>query len=83
VPILCGVGVVIAGSAILALFLSGESAQRAKLEAAKGIGPGFTLRVTSLMINQSGRHKSVSAVVTAWNDREIREIPVHWDEVRN
>lgn len=79
-PVFCGIGVVVAGSVMLAFFLSGESANRAKQEAAKEIGPGFALHVTSLMINESGRHKSVSAVVAAWNDKEVRDISVHWEE---
>jgi hypothetical protein len=80
VPILCGTGAVVAGSVALVVFLGGESAERAKREAAEHVGPGFALHVTSLMINESGRHKSVSAVVAAWNDKEVRDISVHWEE---
>jgi len=41
------------------------------------------VHVTSLYINESGRRKSVSAVVAAWNDKEVRDIPVHWEESDN
>jgi hypothetical protein len=40
----------------------------------------FALHVTSLFINESASHKSVTAVVTAWNGTEIREITVHWKD---
>jgi hypothetical protein len=83
IPILCGFGLVVLGSLMLIIFLNGESAERAKLEAAKTVGPGFALNVTSLYINDSPKHKSVAAVVTAWNDKEVRDIPVHWEEAAN
>jgi hypothetical protein len=83
VPMLCGFGLVVLLSLMLAVFLNGESANRAKREAAKEVGPGFALHVTSLYINDSLRHKSVSAVVTAWNDKEVRDIQVHWEEGGN
>jgi hypothetical protein len=80
VPILCGFGLVTLMSLFLAIFLGGESAERAKREAAREVGPGFALRVTSLYVNDSPGHKRVSAVVTAWNDKEVRDIPVQWEE---
>jgi hypothetical protein len=83
VPVFCGIGAVVVGSVALVVFLGGESADRAKREASVQVGPGFALHVTSLMINESGRHKSVSAVVAAWNDKEVRDISVHWEEAGN
>lgn len=82
-PILCGIGFLVVGFGMLTLLLGGESADRAKRQAAKEVGPGYSLQVTSLRINESGRHKSVSAVVTAWNDKEVRDIPVQWEEEGN
>jgi hypothetical protein len=83
VPMLCGVGVVVVGSVALLVFLGGESADRAKREAAEQVGPGFALHVTSMMIRESRHHRSVSAVVAAWNDKELRKLSVHWDEAGN
>jgi hypothetical protein len=54
--------------------------ERAKQEAAKEVGPGYEMQVTSLFITESGRHKSVSGVVAAWNDKEVRDVPVQWEE---
>jgi hypothetical protein len=73
-------GLVVVAFVVLAVFLSGETADRAKREAAKEVGPGFSLHVTTLSINESGRHKSVLAMVAAWNDKEVRDIWVHWEE---
>ena len=61
------------------IFIRGASADRTKLEAAKEIGPGYSLYIASLNIRESGRHISVSAAVAAWNE-EVRDIPVHWEE---
>jgi hypothetical protein len=83
VPIFCGIGAVVVGSVALLVFLGGESGDRAKRAAAEQVGPGFALHVTSLMINESGRHKRVSAVVAAWNDKEVRDISVRWEEGGN
>jgi hypothetical protein len=80
VPILCGFGLVVLLCLMLAILLNGESAERAKREAAKEVGPGFAYHVTSLYINDSPGRKRVSAVVTAWNDKEVRDVPVHWEE---
>jgi hypothetical protein len=79
-PTLCGFGLVVLMSLMLAILLNGESAERARQEAAKEVVPGFAFHVTSLYINDSLGHKRVSAVVTAWNDKEIRDISVHWEE---
>jgi hypothetical protein len=83
VPVLFGFGLVVLVSLFLTIFLDGDSAERAKREAAKEVGPGFTLHVTSLYISDSPGHKRVSAVVTAWNDKEVRDIPVQWEEEGN
>jgi hypothetical protein len=83
VPVLCGLGLVLLMSLMLAIFLKGESAERAKREAAKEVGPGFALHVTSLYVTDSPGHKSVSAVVTAWNNKEVRDVPMHWEESDN
>jgi hypothetical protein len=79
-PLLSGVGAAAAAFVVLMVFLSRESADRAKREAAKVVGPGFSFHVTSISINESARHKSVSAVVAAWNDKEVRDVPVHWED---
>jgi hypothetical protein len=43
------------------------------------VGPGYQLHVSSMRVSRSGHTESVSGVVTAWNDKEIRDIAVHWE----
>ncbi len=83
VPAAVGVVLVAAGVACLNVFLSGESAERAKSMAEKLVGPGYRLHVGSMRVSESGHTESVSGVVIAWNDREIREIPFKWKEDRD
>ena len=63
----------------LNVFIDGETGHRMKAIAEKQVGAGYQLHVTSLSISNPGPNESVSGVVTAWNDQEIREIPVHWE----
>jgi hypothetical protein len=60
--------------------LGGERAQQMMSIAEKELGPGYELHVKSLTFSQRGGDKSFSGVVIAWNDREVREIPVSWKE---
>lgn len=83
VPMACGAGAVLLACVMLIVFLNGESAERAKIEAAKVVGPGYSLHITSLSVNYSGRRQSGSAVVAAWNNKEVRHVPVHWEEPGN
>jgi hypothetical protein len=64
----------------LHFMLGGESAKHAISMAEQTVGPGYRLRVTSLQISSNANRESVSGVVTAWNDKEIREIPIHWEK---
>ena len=64
----------------LTLFLGGDTANRAKTLAAQQVGPNYRLHVRTLNIRSDGQNTSVSAVVTAWNKQEIREIPLQWQQ---
>jgi len=78
-PVGVGIALVIGLGALLHVFLGGESAEHAKSMAEKLVGPGYRLHVSSMRVSTSGHTQSVSGVVTAWNDKEIREIAVHWE----
>jgi hypothetical protein len=80
IPVAIGVGLVIAMGIFMALLLGGESADRAKSMAEQQVGSGFRFHVSSLNIAKSNQGTFVSGVVTAWNDNEIRNLPVHWAE---
>jgi hypothetical protein len=78
-----GIGLVICGTVAWNLLVGGESAQQMISMAAKEVGPGYHLQVKSLRISQHYGEKSVTGVVTAWKDGEIRDVPVHWETGRN
>ena len=80
IPATAGVGLVIVIGVFMALLLGGESANRAKSMAEQQVGPGYRFHVSSLNIAKNNQGTFVSSVVTAWNDNEIQNIPVHWEE---
>lgn len=80
IPAAAGVGLVIVMGIFMAFLLGGETADRAKSMAEQQIGPGYRLTVSSLNIAKNNQGTFVSGVVTAWNDNEIRNLPVHWEE---
>lgn len=75
-----GVLIVLALVLVLGLSLNGKDARHAKEIAAAEIGPGYEYQVTSIDWSSGSNGAYVSAVVTAWNDHEIRHVPVHWKE---
>lgn len=80
IPVAAGVGLVIVIGIFMALVLGGETADRAKSMAEQQVGPGYRLHVSSLNIAKNNQGTFVSGVVTAWNDNEIRSVPVQWEE---
>jgi hypothetical protein len=78
-----GICLVICLTIAMHFILGGEIAQRMMSIAEKEVGPGYKLHVKSVGFSQHGGEKSVAGVVIAWNDREVRQIPVHWDEGSN
>jgi hypothetical protein len=79
-PVAIGTVLVIGIAVSSNLFLNGESAERAKSMAEQEVDSGYKLHVDLLKTSTIDRHKSVYAVMTAWNDSEIREISVRWEE---
>jgi hypothetical protein len=78
--VIAGVGLVAILGLAAILTLNGERAGRAKAAAALQIGPGYEYQVTSMRVLSGSDGTDISAVVTAWNNREIRRVPVHWTE---
>jgi hypothetical protein len=65
---------------LLGLMMHGATAGRAVAEARSKVGDDFKFGVTRLnMISSNGR-THVSAVVTAYNEREIKDVAVEWDQ---
>lgn len=60
--------------------LESETGHLAKTKAMEQLGPGYKYVVSGLHISASQQGKFVSAMVTAYNDKEIRLVPVEWSE---
>lgn len=77
-PIAMGTTVSLAG--FLAFLPATQSeAGRAKAMAAEQLGPGYRYHLSEIRYIRSAEgSSSVAAIVTAWNSREIKRIPVHW-----
>ncbi len=80
IPVALGVGLAAVGGVFMVLLLGGESADRAKSIAEQQVGPGYRFHVSSLNITKTSQGTFVSGVVTAWNDEEIKNVPVQWEE---
>jgi hypothetical protein len=80
IPAIVGVVLVVALVIGLKIMLNGETAQQVKLRAEKELGRGYKINVNSLNIMHNSQGKFVSATVTAYNEKEIRVIPVQWEE---
>jgi len=65
---------------ILHLTLHGTTANEAKLRATTKVGSGYKLYVTSINIGYTNNLKHVYAKVTAYNDKEIKDVIVEWTE---
>jgi len=79
-PAAIGVGLVVVTSILLTLLSRGESAARARAMAEQQLGPGFRYHVSSLSIAKNHQGTFVSGMVTAWNEKEIKDVPVRWKD---
>lgn len=80
IPAAAGVGVVAVLAVLLTTLLGGESASKAKAIAEQQLGKTYRYHVSSLNIAKNSQGTFVAGIVTAWNDKEIRNVPVKWEE---
>lgn len=80
IPIAGGIGLVVFMALFMGQLLGGETAARAKSVAKQQLGSGFSYHVSSLNITKNSQGTFVDGVVTAWNHKEIKEVPVQWEE---
>lgn len=79
-PIVAGVAVLTAIVLVLTLMFHSNAGREATRRAQEQLGPGYHYVVTNMQIHWHGREKSVSAVVAAYNDSELKTVPVNWNE---
>lgn len=80
VPAALGFGLVLLMTAIVPLFLEGDTGVKAKGIAEQQLGGDYKYHVSSLRVAKTSQGTFVAGTVTAWNDREIRTVPVKWQE---
>ncbi|MFB3883313.1 MAG: hypothetical protein ACE149_18760 [Armatimonadota bacterium] len=77
---IAGVVVLLIATPLVARGLRGPTADRALAEVRGRVGGEYKCCVTSLYKKWSLGHTHVNAVVTIYNDHEIRDVPVSWEE---
>jgi hypothetical protein len=73
-----GVGILIV--LLLWFMLHGASASAAEELALQQLGPDYRYALTRLNRSSENGKTVVSGVVTAWNDKEIKQVVLHWIE---
>ncbi len=72
-------GLVALGSLLLWLALHGQSADLATSLAIQQLGPDYRYHLSWISSSRNDHGTSVTGVVTAWNQKEIREVLLHWE----
>jgi hypothetical protein len=79
IPAQAGAGVVVLVCLLLWLALHGQSAQLAESLALQQLGPDYRYHLSWISRGGNGHGTSISGVVTAWNDKEIKTVLLHWE----
>ena len=85
IPLVIGI-VLAAGAAVVQVrVLDGEAGRKASRLVAERLGPGYryytqTLQYTRSITAAPAKPTVVSAMVQAWNEREVLNVPVRWEE---
>lgn len=80
IPAVLGVVGSIFSVVFVVYFLGGEAALKAKSIAEQKLGSSFRYHVSSLNISTNNQGTFAAGLVIAWNDKEIRYLPVSWKE---
>ncbi|MDR3390768.1 MAG: hypothetical protein P4L77_03450 [Sulfuriferula sp.] len=80
VPLALGGLVLIVFAIAVPMGLKSETGHLAQTKAMEQLGPGYKYVVSTLHISESQQGRLVSAMVTAYNDKEIRMVSVKWSE---
>lgn len=79
-PLALGFLLVVILVVVLPIYLNSETGHLAQAKASEQLGPGYKYFVNALQVNYSSQGKFVTATVTAYNDHEIRIVPLRWSE---
>ena len=79
IPAAAGVALVVALGVFRVAMRVGASAHQARALAEQTVGEGYRFHISWVSRVRTGTVSQVSAVVIAWNDNEVRRIPVQWE----
>jgi hypothetical protein len=79
IPAQAGGGLVVLICLLLWLALHGQSAALAESLASQQLGPDYHYHLSWISSSGNSHGTSVRGVVTAWNDREIKTVLLHWE----
>lgn len=79
-PLALGFLMLIILAVVLPISLNSEMGHLAQAKASEQLGPSYKYFVNSLQVSYSPQGKFVTATVTAYNDHEIRLVPLRWSE---
>ena len=79
IPAQAGAGVVFLCGLLFWLSLHGQSAERAEALALRQLGPDYRYHLSWISSTKIEHGTSVSGIVTAWNDKEIKTVLLHWE----
>lgn len=80
VPLALGAVLALASSSMMYQALNSEDAQRASTMAAQQGGPRYRYQAFHVHYQHVNGSKTVIVSVAAWNDKEVINIPVRWQE---
>lgn len=79
-PAVAGVVLVVGVAIVVAMLRSGEAAGNARMLAAQRVTSDYKLHVRSVSKSRGANGTLITANVTAWTDRDIKNLPVQWQE---
>lgn len=82
IPAGIGFSFVVVLAIFVIILIGGKTAEHAKSIARKELGSNYHFHVSNLNIATSSKGTYVNAIVTAWNDNEIINLPVEWNELK-
>jgi hypothetical protein len=79
IPAQAGGGIVLLVGFLSWLSIHGQSAPLAESLALQQLGPDYRYHLSWISSAKTDRGTSVSGVVTAWNDKEVKTVLLHWE----
>lgn len=84
-PLLIGVVLAVGAAVVQVRILDGEAGRKASRLVAERLGPGYRYYTQALQYSRPitaapAKPTVMSATVQAWNEREVLNVPVRWEE---